>query len=48
MNTMLSLALYQRNTNLQCVLFTISEPLISLANYLGIPYYLGYQYVYDG
>ena len=41
---MLLLALYKRNRNVQCVVFTISTPLISLAKYLDIPYYFGYQY----
>lgn len=43
-NTLVSLALLQQNFNFLPVLFTISKPLITVAEGLGIPYYFGYQY----
>lgn len=43
-NTLVSLALLQQNFNFLPVLFTISKPLITVAEGLGIPYYFGYQF----
>ena len=39
------MSLLMKNYNFLPVLFTISAPLIDLANSLGIPYYYGYQSV---
>lgn len=40
---MIMLSLYMRNYNASAVIFTISKPIIRLAESLGVPFYLGYQ-----
>lgn len=43
-NTLISLALLMNSYDLYPVIFTISKPLIQLAQYLGLGYYYGYVF----
>ena len=40
---MIMLSLYTRNFNASAVVFTISKPIIQLAQSLGLSFYNGYQ-----